>query len=333
MRSAVVVLGLAVLAAGCRGSGSTERPFVLDGPMAGGGRPFMGVGPDGAIVRYVERGRFAYALTLRNRSDRRVTLVDAQARTASGGLVHQIGASAASWEPVGCGGHSCPPGPYPFSPPAAERMTPFLVDPTKYVAVELDFRLDDCSHVPAHVTSPTRLLDLVYRDAGTRRRQTISLPGPIRLRNPTVRDCAHQPTSNISVQGGGEPGSRYGYGSSSEWSVPASNGDVCTTGGGALHFRSRLFKAPFSYLEQVLIDLPSLRGAGLYRTLGRARGPATVTLRARKDGRWERDVARISIVTVDRTGADYGGRFRGELGAALTDYFRTYGRWRCVVRG
>jgi hypothetical protein len=207
------------------------------------------------------------------------------------------------------------------------------------VAIQLNFRLGDCSAVPAKPVGPTRTLALFYRREGEQeiRRQVVSLgSSQIRLRNPSRRDCADRPASFVSVLGGFSADGRRFYGTSSQWTVPASDGDVCTgTRDGALHFRSRVFEAPRSFPEQLTIDLPHLRGPGLYRSLSspaRALGPATITLHIKENGRWTERRAKLSIVKVEQTGEEFGGRFRGELVTDPGHQFRTYGRWRCITR-
>jgi len=336
--AAGAAVALSVIAAGCGGSASTGEPFVLDGPQEGSGRALMGFDRQGSLIRYIENAKFAVGLAFRNNSERTLTVVAARARTPDGGLIRQIGAVAQQWTPDVCHEEACPPPTgFPIYPAGADRVRPTIVRPQTHVAIQLNFQLADCSAVPATSTRPTRIFDLLYRREGEQRvrRQLISLDhAQLRLRNPSRRDCADRPASFVSVQGPFAADQRRSYSTSSQWTLPGSDGDICTgTRGGRLHFRSRIYSAPRSFPEQVTIDLPRLRGRGLYRSVSaRSLGPAKVTLRIRQHGRWKQRRATLSIVEVEQTGKQYGGRFRGELDADRFQHFRTFGRWRCVAR-
>jgi hypothetical protein len=316
----LVVVG----AAGCSSGAPSGPPLVLTGAVGVGGYPALGGGPEGVTLRFIDRGRFGVGLALRNRSRRSVTILDARVLEPPRTLIHQVGTRLVSWNPPPCPSRvrGCILRDF-FRPSyGAVRPLPVTAAPGKQVGAQLNFRLGSCRAVPLASPAAPRFLLVDYRyGQGALRRQTLPLGSArLRLRMPQPGDCAHRPHSKISVDGS--------YGTSSDWTVPGSDGDSCRrTPTGALRFRSRLYQFPRRPTVRVAIRLPRFRGRGTYY---RAQVHVVVSTGGRG---WTVLRAEGSLVTVTHAGrTTFGGRFRARLTDRLGAPFRAYGAWRCTTR-
>jgi hypothetical protein len=309
--------------AGC-GSGAPDgAPFVVLSGVSTGGWPVLASTPQGITIRFIERTRFGVGVTLRNRSRRSVTVVDARAVEPARTLVHQIGTRFVPWNPPTCSGnHSCPLVSF-FRPSyGAVRPLPVNAAPGKEVGVQLNFGLDSCRAVPFASPAAPQLLVVDYRyGRGALRREALPLgSASLRLRMPQPGDCARRPHSHIAVSGP--------YATSSDWTIPGSDGDSCRRpAAGGLRFRSRLYLYPGRPAVRVAIRLPRFRGRGSYYS-----AQVHVVVGIGLHG-WTVFRAARSLVTVTHAGSTtFGGRFRATLAGRQRTSFRAYGAWRCTTR-
>lgn len=330
----VALLALVAFAAGCGSAREHGPPLAKQNSTEAGGWPLLGSAPSGLAVRFIERGRFGVGLVLRNRSDRKLTVVDARTLDPLGTLVHNVGTRLVPWNPPPCPGsvrHSCPVQAFLRHSFGGGRPDPVKAEPGKSVGVQLNFRLGSCGEVPFASPAAARQLEVDYRyGEGRLRRETLPLGAARpRLRMPKPSDCIPRPHSHIAV--GGQ------FSTSSDWTIPGSDGDTCSrTPAGGLRFKSRLYQRGSRPAVWVSIRLPRLRGPGLYRTLphpARALGPAQVLVVAGIGIHgWTAFRASASVVTVTRAaGTTPQGRFRATLTGRHGVSFRAYGAWRCTT--
>jgi hypothetical protein len=195
------------------------------------------------------------------------------------------------------------------------------VPPKLAVGVQLNFRLGSCRAVPFASRAAPRLIAVDYRSGhGRLRHQTLALGSARpRLRMPEPGDCARRPHSHIAVSGA--------YATSSDWTIPGSNGDSCRhTAAGWLHFR-REYLFPRRPAVRVVIRIPHFGGPGLYYS-----AQVAVVVGIGLHG-WTVFRAEQSLVSVKRAGpTTFGGRFRATLVDRNGRPFRAYGAWRCTTR-
>ena len=333
--SRLLAASFAIAAAGlggCGGGHEPHAPLVKLDSIEAGGWPVLSSDPSGLTVRFIERTRFGIGIVLRNRSGRSVTIVDARTLEPVASLVHQVGTRLVPWNPPRCaGGRGCPAFGFLHSSYGAVRPVALTVAPGKGAAVQLNYRLDACGAVPFATRETARTLEVHYRYGnGTMRRQSLPLRSArLLMRMPAPSDCVPRPHSKIAVTGP--------FASSSDWTIPGSEGDVCrTTADGALIFLSRRFLSPGEPAVRVAIRLSRFRGLGLYRTLTRpalALGPAQVRVVVGIGIHgWTTFRPRMSVVTVtrQRSKTALGGRFHAVLIGRRHVEFRAYGAWRCV---
>jgi hypothetical protein len=323
-RRLCLALAAATLAlAGCGSSAPGGPPFALTGGVSSGGWPALASGPEGVTLRFIERTRFGIGIALRNRSRQTLTVVDVRVLEPPHTLVHQVGTRLVPWNPPVCSGsHSCPVTTF-FRPSyGGRRPTPVTVPPKLAVGVQLNFRLGSCRAVPFASRASPRLIVVDYRSGNGRlRHQTLALGSARpRLRMPQPGDCARRPHSHIGVSGA--------YATSSDWTIPGSNGDSCRhTAAGWLHFRSREYLFPRRPAVRVVIRIPHFRGPGLYYS-----AQVAVVVGIGLHG-WTVFRAALSLVSVKQSGpTTFGGRFRATLVDRNGRPFRAYGAWRCTTR-
>lgn len=195
-RRMVGFLGLVVLTAGCGGARESGPPLAKLPSVEAGGLPLLGSAPSGIGVRFVERGRFGVGLVLRNRSHRRVTVVDARPLDPLGTLVHHVGTRLVPWNPPPCSGLGCPMYGFLRASYGGVRPEPLAVAPGRSVGVQLNYRLGACAEVPFASSAAARLLEVDYRlGRGGVRRETLPLGSArLRLHEPKPSDCLPRPS-------------------------------------------------------------------------------------------------------------------------------------------
>jgi hypothetical protein len=314
---------------------ASPNPLLTIEPIETGGKPVMAMGPGGITLRFIERGRFALGFLLRNASGQPLTIVDVRTPEPGDGLVQQFGTRFVRWNPPSCPrGASCPGYGFRLSLSAGAQPQPFELAEGGAVGVELDYVLKACRAVPSASAATARQFVVSYRSgSGSSGRVVVPFTSYARLllRMPKASDCSSRPRSQISL-----PGSPYA--TSSDWTVPGSAGDTCTTTRGGLLFRSRLFQSAreSGTTVRVLIRLPRFRGLGLYRTLripARALGPAHVsaTVNGGPGGSVTLEADTNVVTVAQQTAASLSGRFHANLTVPGGRPFRVYGVWRCTA--
>jgi hypothetical protein len=335
-RALALVLGLAVMSglAHSAAAESTEPALRVEATEMKG-EPVLG-NSGGVLLRFVERGRFALGLRVRNGSQEALTIVDVRTHEPAGSLVRQVGVRFAPWEKPQCppGLFICPAGVFRLSLSATPSPQPAELAPEGTIGVELNYVLGSCTEIATASAAPARWFEVRYRD-GAGSLGSVKLPigsDGMRLRMPKPRDCSADPRSEISVSG-------QRMSTSSWWTVPGSAGDLCTrTARGELLFESRRFELDerVDATEHVLIRLPKFQGPGLYRSLhasARALGPARVLVAVRgRLGTLSVFHADRSIVTVLRDEPTrLGGRFSATGDGPRGQRFSVRGEWRCTT--
>jgi hypothetical protein len=292
--------------------------------VAVGGWPALGGGPQGTVIRFIERTPLGVGVVLHNRSRRSVTVVDVRALDPPRTLVHQIGTRLVSWNPPSCPPRvmGCIASTFFRASYGAVRPLPVTAAPRKDVGVQLNFRLGSCRDVPLASPAAAQAVVVDYRfGRGRLRHETLSLRSArLRLRMPQPGDCARRPHSHIAVDGE--------FATSSDWTAPGSDGDSCRrTPAGGLRFRSRLYLRGGGPAVRVGIRIPRLRGRGTYYS-----AQVHVVVGIGLHG-WTVFRAERGLVTVTHTGATtFGGRFRARVTGRHGVPFRAYGAWRCTTR-
>jgi hypothetical protein len=317
----VLLFGLVLALAACGSAPLPRAPLTHSDGGESNGWPLLGGGPSGTTLRFIERGRFQFGMTFRNRTKHVVTLLAVRTPQPEGALVHQERTRFVDFNPRPCtGGRSCPAVMFPLG---GGGRAPFELAPGKQVGVTIGYRLGTCAQLRAGAAVANRGLFVDFRyGRGRVETQRFSLGyWRLHLRRPPASACDHRPHSQIAVTGE--------FATSSDWTIPWNGSASCTKTPQGRHectgddrcargvFRSGVYQSPGKPAVRVEIDLRTRRvtawvGIGL--------------------GGWTAFRSTYAVVTTTRSGRhELGGRFHATVAARRRGTFRVYGAWRCTT--
>ena len=210
MRCLVLALAATALVAGCGGRVvGSPSPLMMAGGSSEGGYPIAGSGPSGTAIRFIEHGRFAVGIILRNKTGTTVTVVDVRTPEPPLSLVEQVGTRLEPWKPPACPKNTlgCPPGVTFLRMSFGDvRPSPMSVGPGKWLAVQLNYQLASCRVVPLATTASARELQVTFRySQGRLQHQELPIgAAKLRLSTPAGVECLPRPHSHIGLTGTGQ---------------------------------------------------------------------------------------------------------------------------------
>jgi hypothetical protein len=321
----LLVLAPALLLAGTASAGSSRgtsvSPLALGSLSELSGSVALGGSGEGQRLRFLPDRKFALGILLQNDSRGYVVITRAKVVEPTRTLIHQTGSRFHGWRIATCpAGARCPAPAFPIGSGVAHHPHPFMIEPGGNVGVELDFRLGSCADVPDANAAPISRLRVSYRtsDGPPRQRDFTLGYDSLRLRMPKPEDCA-QPRSALFVNDPSHIGTSYLF------TIPGSEGDVCTRTGKGLVFRSRAMENNDRARERVEILVPSFAGVGIYKN-----AIAAAVVR----GKTVFETAAF-VRVAKSTGREVFAKVRADRlrPQAATAPWRIYGWMRCRVSG
>ena len=327
MRCLVLALAATALVAGCGGRVvGSPSPLMMAGGSSEGGYPIAGSGPSGTAIRFIEHGRFAVGIILRNKTGTTVTVVDVRTPEPPLSLVEQVGTRLEPWKPPACPKNTlgCPPGVTFLRMSFGDvRPSPMSVGPGKWLAVQLNYQLASCHVVPLATTASARELQVTFRySQGRLQHQELPIgAAKLRLSTPAGVECLPRPHSHIGLVGSFTTSPGHG-------TIPGSDGDTCTrTSSGGLAFRSRQFFDRSGIAWRIRIRLPRVPASSPVDVV-RADVRATGGFGLHGWTTFNGAGSRVTLQHATR------GTLAGSFTAIFSDrrrLFRAYGEWRCTM--